>query len=234
MENRARIRQKSLANLPRLPSIGRHIQRHINHYRRPNNVLPRHAAPKSAVVRIRPIVTHRKITIVRNLVRKLDVRVTGWRTSGRSRLAWPNRVILHLLLPIHVNRPAVNIDDISRQPDRPLHIIRRVRRKRRLKNDHLLAPRIPPQRYMPIRERHSRVVSDPAHDQVIPDQQRVLHRPRWNYARLPDRPIDQHERQRHPEPRDYLALHTLAHRDLDWLLFLVAHLNFPISFRALL
>src|ERR1700722_9632630 len=234
MKDRARIRQKSLANLPRLPGIWRHIQRHINHHRRPNDVLTRHAAPKPAVVRVRPIVAHRKITIVWDLVRKLDVRVTGRRTSRRRGFTRPDRVILHLLLPIHVNRSAVNVDDVARQADRPLHIIRRIRRKWRLENNHLLPPRIAPQRNMPIRERHASVVPDPAHDQVIPDQQCVLHRPRRNYSRLPDRPVDQHERQRNPEPRDNLALHTLAHRDLGFLLFLFAHLDFPLSFRALL
>src|ERR1700694_3674859 len=63
------VRKKTLPNLPRLPSVRGRIQRHINHHRRPDNILARNAAPKSAVIRIAPVVTHHKVTIVRNFIR---------------------------------------------------------------------------------------------------------------------------------------------------------------------
>src|SRR5579863_10599500 len=98
MEERPRVRHESFANLARFPGIRPHVKRHINHHRCADDVFPRHTAPEAAVIGIRPVVAHREVTIVRNLVRIFDVGVTGWRTAWWRRLARSNRVTLDLLL----------------------------------------------------------------------------------------------------------------------------------------
>src|SRR5262249_4433870 len=50
MQDRVRVREKSLAHFPWFPRIRRRIQRHVNHHRRPNNIFARHASPEPAVV----------------------------------------------------------------------------------------------------------------------------------------------------------------------------------------
>src|SRR5271154_3572298 len=66
MQYGARVGQESFADLTGLPGIRRHVERHINHDWRPDDVVARNAAPEAAVIRIRAIITHREITIVRN------------------------------------------------------------------------------------------------------------------------------------------------------------------------
>src|SRR5262249_21306290 len=88
-------------------------------------------------------------------------------------------------------------------------------------DDDLLTLRIPPQRAMPIGEWNASVIADTAHDQVIADQQRVFHRAGRNHARLADRAVDQHERERYPEPSDDFPLHALANREVGFLILFV-------------
>src|SRR5262249_41931095 len=68
MKQRAGIRQKAFADLPRLPSIGGYVERHIDHHRCADDVVARDAAPKAAVIGIGAVVAHRKVAIVGKLV----------------------------------------------------------------------------------------------------------------------------------------------------------------------
>src|ERR1700730_13799850 len=201
MNQRVRVGKEALANLPGLPGVGRDVERHIYHYRRADNIFAWNAAPEAAVVRIAAIVAHHEITVVRNFVRLPQI----------VRIAAANCVAFVQPLTVHPHRTIVDINGISRQADNALHVVRGIRREGWFENDDLLAMRIAPQRHMPIREGHARVVADAAHDQVIADQQRVLHRSRRNHARLADRAVDEQKNQRYPEPRDDFALYSLSH-----------------------
>src|SRR6266436_9753112 len=63
VHQRVRVGEKSLANLAGLPGVRRNVERHIDHHRRSDDVVARHAAPKTAVVRVAAIVAHHKITV---------------------------------------------------------------------------------------------------------------------------------------------------------------------------
>src|ERR1035438_4653171 len=102
VQDGARVREKTLADLPRFPSVGRYVERHINHDRRSDNVVARNATPKAAVIRIGTVIAHRKITIVRHVIRKLDVGITRRCTSRRSRFTRTDGVILVEFLAIDV------------------------------------------------------------------------------------------------------------------------------------
>src|ERR1700722_14266147 len=66
MQNGAGIREKTFANLAGFPGIGGHIERHVNHHWRADNVFARNAAPEAAIVGVGAVVAHREIAIVRN------------------------------------------------------------------------------------------------------------------------------------------------------------------------
>jgi len=65
-------------------------------------------------------------------------------------------------------------------------------------------------RHVPIGEGHAGVVADAAHDEVIADEKRILHRAGRNDARLADRAVDEEKHQADPEPGDDLALKFLV------------------------
>src|SRR6202453_5254616 len=73
MQDRVCVREKSFAHFARLPRARRRTERHINHHRLPDDIFARHASPEPAVVRIRTVVAHRDITIVGNVIRKLQL-----------------------------------------------------------------------------------------------------------------------------------------------------------------
>src|ERR1700693_3662087 len=127
MQDSVGICKKTLPNLPWLPRVRRRIQRHINHHWRPNNILARNAAPEAAVIRVAAIVAHYKITIVGNFI--WGVQLIG--------LAGPDSIGLGELLPVDPHSSIVDIHTIARQADHALHIIRRIRRERRLENNYL-------------------------------------------------------------------------------------------------
>src|ERR1700730_7004023 len=104
MQDGVGIRKKTLANLSRLPGVRWRIQRHINHHRRPDNILARNAAPEPAVVRVAAVVAHYKITIVGTFIRR--VQLIGFAGSHGIRLGE--------LLTVDKHRSIVNIDIIAR------------------------------------------------------------------------------------------------------------------------
>src|SRR5580692_8396259 len=207
------VGQKSVRNVP-VPSIPRCVQRHVDQHRCPNNVVARHTAPVPAILRIFPIVAHRPVTIVRNFVRQAAV-LRHQLVRSRSFSA-SQRIVFFQFLPVDPDRSILHVYGLTRQSDHPLHIIRLRRIKWRLENNNLLPVRIAPQRHVPVGERNACVVAHPAHDQVVTDQQRVFHRARGNHPRLPQRPINQHERQNHPEPCNDLALYSRTHGNVSF------------------
>src|SRR5579871_4122017 len=100
----------------------------------------------------------------------------------------------------------MNLDRIARQADHALDVVRGIGREGRLEDDDLLAFWIAPQRNMQIGEGHTGVVSDAAHDEVIADEQRILHGAGGDNASLADGAVDEEKCESHPEPSDDLAL----------------------------
>src|SRR6202158_3665927 len=113
MKDCSGISEKALADLPGLPSVRRHIHGHVNHYRSADDVVPGDAAPDSAVVGIGPVVAHCKITIVRYVIRKFDVGVTGRRASGRRGLSEYEGVRLIEFLAGDVNGAVAQVDGVT-------------------------------------------------------------------------------------------------------------------------
>ena len=74
MDDGIRIGIKSFANLSGLPSLLPDVERHIDHHRRSDNVVPRNAAPETAIVGIAAIVSHYKIAFVWNSEREASGR----------------------------------------------------------------------------------------------------------------------------------------------------------------
>src|SRR5438309_7615125 len=196
MQEGIRVGKKPLANLSWLPSLRRSIQRHVNPDRRSDNVVSRDAAPEAAVVGISPIVGHHEVTVRGNRVGHGLV----------IRLAAARSVLFGEFLAVDPDGAIVNVDGVSGQPDDALYVVRRVRGKRRLEDNHLLALGRAPQRHVPVGEGHAGVVPDATHDEVIADEQRVLHRARRNDARLADRAVNEQKDEANPEPGDDLAL----------------------------
>ena len=111
-----------------------------------------------------------------------------WRQQFRmiGKFCRTGGVILLQLLTVDPHASTVDIDCFARQADYPLDQIRLAVCVGRPENDDLLAVRIPPKGHMQIRERHAGIVAQPAHDQVIANQQRSFHRSGGNHTRLSD------------------------------------------------
>src|SRR6266481_9457534 len=137
-------------------------------------------------------------------------------------------VLFHELLPIDPYGAVVNVHDVAGESDDAFHIVRLIRRKGRLEDDDLLTLGTAPERDVQIGERHTGVVADAAHDEVVADEQRVFHRARGDDARLPNRAIDEEKREADPEPRDDLALNLGFYRHVFFLFrFLLFRFQLP-------
>jgi hypothetical protein len=97
------VGKEALADLPRFPSVGRRVQRHIDHYRCADNILARNAAPEATVIGISAIVAHHKIAIIRNLVGSVEF----------IRLAEASGIRLGELLSVDPHGAIVNVDSIA-------------------------------------------------------------------------------------------------------------------------
>src|SRR6266850_1854933 len=229
MQKGAGISKKPLANLARLPGLGRHIQRHIDNHRRSNDVISRHAAPEAAIERVAAIVTQGQVRIWRNFVRKVKRLKTRVRRDvvRRRGFTWASGVLFNELLSVDPHRAVMNVHGVAGESDDAFHVVRLIRRKGRLEDDDLLALGTAPERDVQIGERHTGVVADAAHDEVVANEQRVFHRARGDDARLPNRAIDEEKREADPEPRDDLALNLGFHRH-DFFLFRFLLVSFHV------
>src|SRR4029077_13999799 len=113
-------------------------------------------------------------------------------------------------LPIDPDRAFVEVDGIARQADDALHVVRLIGREGRLEDDDLLALGIAPERHVPVGERNAGVIANAAHDEVVADEESILHRAGGDDARLADGAVDQKKSEPYPEPGDDLALNALA------------------------
>src|SRR5581483_10120220 len=220
MDEHAGVREKTRAVLAGLPGIGRRIQGHVNQHGRTDDVAARNATPEAAVIGILAIVAHHEITFVRNAVGDLYV-------GGSDALRPAERVVFFEAFAVDPDGAVVNIHGIPGQADDALDVVGRSGIERRLKNDDLLALGIAPQRNVKIGEGDACIVAEAAHDEVIADEQRVLHGAGGNHARLTDGAVDQQKHQPDPEPRDDFAAHLLLRGELLFYWFLFPSLCFP-------
>src|SRR5215471_7824025 len=158
-----------------IPGVLGRVERHVNDHRRAKDVSAWHATPEAAVIGIFPVVAHREIAILRNLVGEPHIFVAARSLTRRRGLGGPERVIFLQTPAIDPNRSIVNVNFIAGKSDDAFHVVGLRRIKRWLEDDDLLPFGIAPERHVDIGEGDAGVVANSAHDQVIADQQRILH-----------------------------------------------------------
>src|SRR5216683_762744 len=210
MQQGVPISKKALTNVAGSPRAAGRVHGHVNHNRSADNVLAGNTTHKTTVEGILTVVAHHKIAIGRNFVRALHV-VTLGPALG---------VTFVKPLAIDPNSAVADIERFSRQADDAFHNVLRLGWNNGPEDDNLLALGIAPERHVPIGERNARVVADAAHDEVIADEQSVLHGAGGNDARLSDGAIDEQKGEAYPEPRDDLTLNFFSHGNLGFFAFL--------------
>src|ERR1700730_3915020 len=116
MEKHFAVSHGARPELAWLPGLWRSLERHVNHYRRSNDIFPRDTTDKATVVGILAVVPHDKVAVSRDFV-------------GSSQFVSPagsKGVVLGELLPVDPHGAIVNVDGIPRQADHALHPIRRL------------------------------------------------------------------------------------------------------------
>src|SRR6266436_3599715 len=196
MQQGVPISKKALTNVAGSPRAAGRVHGHVNHNRSADNVLAGNTTHKTTVEGILTVVAHHKIAIGRNFVRALHI-VTLGPALG---------VTFVKPLAIDPNSAVADIERFSRQADDAFHNVLRLGWNNGPENDNLLTLGIAPERHVPIGEGNTRVIADAAHDEMIADEQSVLHRAGGNDARLSDGAVDEQKGEAHPEPRDDLAL----------------------------
>src|SRR5579871_1662691 len=207
MEDAIDVGRESRAKIAGLPGIVGRVERHIDHDGSADDVLPRHATPEAGIERILAVVAHCEITILRNLVWK-DFFLAGEGSfvgTGWRRKRWTSGVRLLEALAVDPDGAIAHIDKVTRQANDALDVIRLIGIEGRLEDDDLLALGIAPKRNVNVSEWNTGIVADAAHDEVIADEQRVLHGARRNHTRLADGAIDEKKDEANPKPRDDFA-----------------------------
>ena len=201
MQQRVQVREEAFPSLARLPGIVGRLDGHIDEHGRAQDVGFGHEAPVTAVKGIVAIIAQDKVAARGHGDRAVVIGRVGRAVAiGLGQ----RRAVDHKRLPGGFPR---------RSPGMPISRLMKscVRaRNRRAKNDHLLTARLAPEAQMVVREGHAGVVAEAAHEQMIADEQRLLHGTRGNHAGLHHRAGDQQERQRHPAPGAQFAENTLA------------------------
>src|SRR4029077_7313022 len=152
-----------------------------------------------------------EITFLGNLIRHVQI----------VPLAGPGRVVLGKFLSIDPHAALVNVHRFTWKADDAFHDIRIFLRDKRSETHELTAFRIAPQRQMQVSEGNAGVVADAAHDQVVADQESVLHGPRRNHARLAKRAVHKQENENDPHPSNDFALHALRPGEIYVRLFVL-------------
>src|SRR5215510_11195039 len=199
---------KDCAGAPRL--IAR-FNGHVNHDRRPDDMVARNWAHETAVERIAAIVAHHEIAVRRNFERK-NVRLTSEIATPQSRLSGvggANRVVFAKARSIDVDAAVMNIDNIAGQADDALDDVRSVAGIDGPEDDDLLAFGTAPKRFVNVGKGNAGVIAEATHEQMIADEQRILHGSRRNHARLADRSVDEKQNQNDPEPCNRFAANFL-------------------------
>src|SRR5256885_4365643 len=212
------VSKKALSNATGFPCAAGRVHGHINHNGRSDDVLAGNATDKTAIEGILTIVAHHKIAIGRNFVWGLHVVTLG-----------PALGVIFVKLPaVDPNSAVVNVERFPRKADDTFHNVTRLSWNDGLEYDDLLALGIAPKRHVPVGEGQAGVVADAAHDEVIADEQSVLHRAGGNDARLADRAVDEQKDEANPEPGDDFALNLGFHGQIRFfLLFLFLSFHVP-------
>src|SRR5579862_284128 len=158
MQHRVQIRQKPLADFPRLPGFVRCLDGHINEYRRAQKVGFRHEAPVTAVRGIAAIVAQDKVTACGH----------GDRAVVVTRVRQPVAVGLYERLTVYIDDALANFYSVSGHADQTLDVVL-VGFWRSAEDNHLLTPRLAPEAQVVTGEGNRRVVAHAAHKQVVAD-----------------------------------------------------------------
>src|SRR5262249_5903194 len=121
---------------------------------------------------------------------------------------WVRRIVpvrLAQRLAIYEHSSLTDLHRIARHSDQPLYEVVLVAGDRRLKYHHLLALGLAPETDVIAREGQANVVAEPAHEQMVADEQRTLHGSRRNHAGLHHRAGNQEKCQSYPAPGEQLA-----------------------------
>src|SRR2546430_7497544 len=193
MEDAIYVCGEARTEIAGLPGAFRRFERHVNHHRSANDIFARYTAPEAGIERILAVVAHGEITFRRYLVRKnlFFVGECAFVGAGRRRIRWSARVRLFKAFAVDPYRAFTDINKIAGKADDALDIVRLIGIEGRLEDNDLLAFRIAPQRNVNVSKRNSGVVANAAHDEVIADEQRLLHGTGRNDARLADRAINE-------------------------------------------
>src|SRR5580704_7594799 len=196
MNQSVEISSEALFDVARLPNFFRRIDGHVNKQRSADNIRARHEAPEAAVVRIIAIVAHHKIIASRNFYRPEIIAGTGRIHAVR----FDERFV------IYINDAALHFEQIAGKSDGALDKIGIAHLgQRRAEDDNLLALRLAPKSLVPRGERNADIVADAADNQMVSDQNSLLHRAAGNHAGLHDAAFDEKESKNHPEPGNRLA-----------------------------
>src|ERR1700719_437059 len=191
---------KSFAHLTRLPSVLTRLYGHINHHRRADDIGLGHKAPVPAIPRIFAIIAKNEVA----------ARGNGNRAEVVDRVRRIMAVRLADGFAVNEDAALADLYAVSGHSDQALDEIFIAVRKRRMEDDHLLAARFAPEADVITRKQQPDVVAEPAHEQMIADEQRALHGSGGNHAGLHHRAGNQEKRERHPNPGEQFANQTLA------------------------
>src|SRR5437660_1164258 len=202
MEDAIYVRGKARAEIAGLPGVFRGVERHVNHHGRADDVFARNATPEAGVERVLAVIAHREITARRHREWKYFF-FAGERAFVRTRRGRNGAAGCVGFLEAFAVDPDgafVNINNIAGKSDDALNVVRLIGIEGRLEDDDLLAFRIAPQRNVNVGKRNSGVVANAAHDEVIADEQRLLHGTGRNDARLADCAVNEEKKETDPKP----------------------------------
>src|SRR5256885_9535944 len=207
MNHRVGISGNAIENRAGAPRLTRRFNGHINDDRRADDVFARDAASEAAVERIATIIAHYEKTTGRDRVRE-NVFPSGERAEIVVRVGGfgaADGVVFAKAGAVNPNAAVVNIHGFTGQADLQLDNVRRFTGNDGTENDDLLALGRAPQRLVNIGERNADVVAEAAHDEVVADEQSILHGLGGNNASLADGGIDEEKNQNDPSPCDDFA-----------------------------
>src|SRR5579863_3058907 len=216
MQHGVGVSGNPIADCAGTPGFRRRVDGHVNHQRRANDIAARNASFKTAVQRIAAVVAHHEVAVRRNGVRKNMSLAHKRRAVHRwiGRIGAPNRVVFAQSRPVDPDSAVAHVHRFAGKSDHALDDVRIVAGNHRPENYNLAALGISPQRNVPVGEGNAGVVAHTAHDQMVANQQSVLHGLGGNHSRLTDRTVDQQENQGDPEPGERLAADFLLHGQL--------------------
>src|SRR5215467_306585 len=125
MDNPIQVGQEPFADFAGLPGLGPRVQGHVNEHRSSDDVVARHAAPETRIEGVLPVVAHREIAVVGNLVghHLLQSGESAGIGAGVDPLRFPERVRLEEPLPVDPDRAVMNVNHVAGQTNRAFHVV---------------------------------------------------------------------------------------------------------------